>query len=163
MPTPAPMIVASEIGVSITRSAPKSLLQALVLAEDAAAADVLAEHDDARVGVHLALHGQRGGLGVAQCLTARGRLLQSCRHWPAPVVCTSVKAAPGSGQGAASAAASAASTSACASCSIASSAAPAMPRVEQPRAGVRDRIGLERRGQFGRIAVGGRDRPTRGP
>ena len=93
MPTPAPMMAASEIGVSITRSAPKRCLQALVLAEDAAAADVLAEHDDARVGFHLALRAS----GAAARRLRRSVMRQ--RHWPAPVVCTSVKAALGLGPG----------------------------------------------------------------
>jgi hypothetical protein len=53
MPTPAPRIAASLIGVSITRSRAEALLQPLVLAEDAAAAHVLAQHHHARVGFHL--------------------------------------------------------------------------------------------------------------
>eukprot|EP01035_Chromulina_nebulosa_P015738 gene15737-20851_t len=81
------MIAASLIGVSITRSAPKRSY--------AAATHVLAEHHHARVGLHLALQREEGGFGIAQLL------LGQC-HWPAPVVCTSVKAAPASGQGAAS-------------------------------------------------------------
>ena len=74
MPTAAPMIVDSEIGVSITRAAPNSCLQAAVLAENAAVADVLAQRDHVRIRAHR--FGQRlaGGLRVAHQ-----------RHWPAPV------------------------------------------------------------------------------
>ena len=110
MPTPAPRIAASLIGVSITRCVAEARLQSLVLAEDAAAAHVFADHHHVGVGLHFVQQGQRGGLGVGHQ-----------RHWPAPVVCTSVKALAASGQASASAAATAAATSSVASRSIASS------------------------------------------
>ena len=77
MPTAAPMIVASEIGVSITRSRAELLLQPAVLREDAAAADVLAERDDARIGAHRLGQRGAGGLRVGES--------RHQRHRPAPV------------------------------------------------------------------------------
>ena len=88
----------------------EALLQPGVLAEDAAAADVLADDDDVRVGFHLACERERGRFGVAHQ-----------RHLPAPVDCTSVNALAASGQASAAARSSAAATSAAAAASIASS------------------------------------------
>ena len=81
MPTPAPMIVGlGDRRVDHALGA-EALLQALVLAEDAAAADVFAEHDHARVG----FASRRRSAAAAR--PARSVI---SRHWPAPVVCTSV-------------------------------------------------------------------------
>ena len=56
MPTAAPMMLASEIGVSMIAFGTEARRQRLaverVLPEHAAAPEILAERDDARVGVH---------------------------------------------------------------------------------------------------------------
>ena len=48
--------------------AAKLILQAFVLAKDAAPSHVLAHHHHALVGFHFALHGQHGGLAVTHRL-----------------------------------------------------------------------------------------------
>ena len=62
-PIEAPTIADSLIGVSITALGPELLEEAGGDAEGAAVgADVLADHEDARVALHLLEHGQRGWL-----------------------------------------------------------------------------------------------------
>ena len=46
---------------------PELLRQPAVLAEDAAAAEVLAERDHVRIGAHRFLQGKAGGLSVGHC------------------------------------------------------------------------------------------------
>ena len=53
-PTPRPVIPASEIGESITRSTPNSLDEAREhLERRARLGDVLADHEDGRIALHL--------------------------------------------------------------------------------------------------------------
>ena len=71
-PTAAPMMQASEIGVSTMRSGPKLVDQALILAEDAAASEILAKRPDGGVRAHGLGEGQAAGFEISEF--SHGRL-----------------------------------------------------------------------------------------
>ena len=98
MPTPAPMIVASLIGVSITRSAPKRCCRPLYWPKmpPRPTSSPSTTHVRRRLPSRAAPRARR--LRRSSC-SGGAAVRVHVVHCPAPVVCTSVKAAAGVGPG----------------------------------------------------------------